>query len=371
MPYLQCPYLGLHDDRSTVADFPSVVNCCHYASPITAVDLEHQQQYCFMVLHRECPVLLGSPGQPLPRQLRAETGSLSLSWKTVKTIAAVLSLLVVIIGLMWFMQIFRSSGWLQVIADNRSEKLVWTPLATFTPFVLLEDDQEYVFQRTIRSTATKLPAGGRAVVSNLTPSLGSCAPPEGWIPVSLAAGQSLEAFVSTYGITLESLLQANCLASGVVASGALIYLPPLPTLTQTATFTPTATPCIPPTGWVIYYAQANDTLAEISRRYGISVLELQMANCLETPALLYAGRKLYVPPRLQPTLFIEPTWTRAPLIFPTATRIPPTQPPPTQPPPTEPPRPPTEAPTETAPPPPPPTEPPPPPPEESTPTSPP
>jgi LysM repeat protein len=282
--------------------------------------------------------------------------------------------LVVIIGLMWVMQTFRSSGWLRVIADSRSEELIWTPLATFTPFTLQEDNQQFVFQRAIKATITRLPASGRAVVSNLTPSIGSCAPPQGWIPVNLAAGQSLEAFVITHGITLEQLLQANCLATGVVESGALIYLPPLPTLTHTATFQPTATPCIPPAGWVVYFAQANDTLAEISRRYGITVLELQMANCLETPTLLYTGRKLYVPPRLQSTVVFEPTWTRAPVILPTATRIPPTQPPPTQPPPTqppptEPPPPPTEAPTETSPPPPPPTEPPPPPPEEPTPTS--
>lgn len=82
---------------------------------------------------------------------------------------------------------------------------------------------------------------------------------------------------------------------------------PTPTSTHTPTPSPTATitPCVPNTSWIIYIVQPGDTLYQISTWYfdlGITVLELQKANCKETTAIRY-GERLYVP-RTPPPGFI-------------------------------------------------------------------
>ena len=64
--------------------------------------------------------------------------------------------------------------------------------------------------------------------------------------------------------------------------GSGIYVPPPPTLPAR-----TRVSCGAPSGWVIYYVQMGDTLYRLSVAYGITVADLQRANCMggsTTPA---------------------------------------------------------------------------------------
>lgn len=101
---------------------------------------------------------------------------------------------------------------------------------------------------------------------------------------------------------------------------------PVPTSTPTpqssATpqpYTATSQVCTPPAGWVIYIVRAGDTLASISQAAGVSVAQLQQANCL-TSSTIYVGQQLYVPYPILPTAI--PTSTFTPLPTFTATLIP-------------------------------------------------
>ncbi|MFH2101828.1 MAG: LysM domain-containing protein [Chloroflexota bacterium] len=59
--------------------------------------------------------------------------------------------------------------------------------------------------------------------------------------------------------------------------------------------TPTPVPCGPPQGWITYLIQPGDNLYRLSLAYGINVKDLQRANCLGNSTLINAGTLLYVP----------------------------------------------------------------------------
>ena len=99
-----------------------------------------------------------------------------------------------------------------------------------------------------------------------------------------------------------------------------------PQTSQTSTPTPTKTAltqlpirttasCGSPNTWVVYIVQPGDSLFHISQVYGVTVAELQRANCLGSSTTLHTGQILYVPPwaPIAPTpttiFVVIPTWT--------------------------------------------------------------
>jgi len=117
--------------------------------------------------------------------------------------------------------------------------------------------------------------------------------------------------------TLEAGLPEDILLP-IVGAAATETLLPSVTITEfpvmeaqppTATkIPPTAvsTTCGAPNGWVIYVVKVGDTLSSIAQDQGISIVELQNANCLSTAAV-YVGQRLYVPNTVNSTP--DPTWT--------------------------------------------------------------
>jgi LysM repeat protein len=59
--------------------------------------------------------------------------------------------------------------------------------------------------------------------------------------------------------------------------------------------TATSSVCVSPSGWVIYTVQRGDTLSALSAALGVSMADLQKANCLWTNTNLFTGQRLYVP----------------------------------------------------------------------------
>jgi LysM repeat protein len=115
---------------------------------------------------------------------------------------------------------------------------------------------------------------------------------------------------------------------------------PTPTFSNQVASTGTSASfeCGPPDGWVIYVVKAEDTLAKIAGAYGVSVADLQRANCLGNSTALFTGMNIFVPntPTRTPTATTTGTVTLLPTatsttvaISPTATCTPIVQPSPT------------------------------------------
>ena len=152
-----------------------------------------------------------------------------------------------------------------------------------------------------------------------------CGPSASWVIYIVQPGDTLSSIGRTYGVTVEQLKFANCLALDTIYVGKQLYVPNIPpqlptstnTLGPVATNTPsipaTALPtntlpppiiptqppiegCGPPASWVIYTVQAGDTIASISSAFNVTTNQLMYANCLTSTAI-YPGQFLYVPPR--------------------------------------------------------------------------
>jgi LysM repeat protein len=145
---------------------------------------------------------------------------------------------------------------------------------------------------TSTSTATKTPQ----------PAPSCPQPPQGWISVSVQAGDTLNVVAARYNMTNEQLRAVNCLLTDSLVQGSSLFVPaPLPT---SVVVTSTPIRCSPPPGWVKgYVVHSGETLFGISQNYGISLASLKLANCKDDRNLIFNGETLWVPnlPTLTPT----------------------------------------------------------------------
>jgi peptidoglycan endopeptidase LytF len=115
---------------------------------------------------------------------------------------------------------------------------------------------------------------------------------------TVAAGETLSAIARQYGVTAQSILDANALADpdAIIEGQALL----IPSVRPAATDAPG-----------VHTVLAGETLSAIARRYGISAAALSAANGIADPNALYAGQILQVP-----GLAGEPTAAPAPTVAP-------------------------------------------------------
>ena len=145
----------------------------------------------------------------------------------------------------------------------------------------------------------------------------SCPPPAGWIAITVRPGEDLATLATRYQSTAETLLVANCLFSTDLPTGSIIYVPPVATQTNI--------PCGPPAGWVSYTVRPGNTLYSLSQAFGVSVAQLQLANCLPPNQYsLVTGQIIWVPniATRTPRATATATLTPVSIVFPTITRTP-------------------------------------------------
>jgi LysM repeat protein len=152
----------------------------------------------------------------------------------------------------------------------------------------------------------------------------NCPPPAGWIAVSVQPGDTLASLATRHQSTPEQLLVANCLFSSDLPTGSIVYVPSIPTQTSI--------PCGPPAGWIRYTVRPGNTLTGLSQAFGVSVTQLQFANCMPFNQFsLAVGQVIWVPnvatrtPRatatatLTPVSIVFPTLTQTASVTPTPT----------------------------------------------------
>ena len=166
-------------------------------------------------------------------------------------------------------------------------------------------------------------------VATNTPTPVICSPPAGWLAIRVGQGDTLASLAIRYQTTTTLLAQGNCLTTDTLVPDTLLYVPPVPT-----TATQTSRPCGPPGGWVIYTVRPGDTMYSLSHAYGISISQLQAANCMGSgQTSLRSGQQLWVPNVITRTPLASRTSTLTPvsIIFPTQTASATTAPPTTVP----------------------------------------
>lgn len=161
-----------------------------------------------------------------------------------------------------------------------------------------------------------------------------CPPPKGWEPIAIQEGDTLDTFAALYGLPKADIIAANCLISETLLPGSNLYVPPLPTPTNTpkppqeqpvsqATATqvlPTVRTCGMPSGWTTYTVKSGDNLFRLSLAFGTTVARLMDVNCLPS-TYIQAGQVIFVPNVATQTPQRTATFTKVP---PTNTARPPT-----------------------------------------------
>lgn len=138
------------------------------------------------------------------------------------------------------------------------------------------------------------PSGTPSQTPEPSPTATLCSPPADWEVYIVRPGDTLSRIASWYGLTAGEIQVSNCLSSTEeIFAGQSLYVPWL--------VTPTPTPCLPPSGWVLYMVQPGETLFRIAQRYGMTAAALQEANCLSSADDIMAGQYIYVPFTIPPT----------------------------------------------------------------------
>ncbi len=102
-------------------------------------------------------------------------------------------------------------------------------------------DSYYLFPGQRLYLPAPLPPTSTATPRTPTATPTPCTPPEGWTVYVVRPGDTLYSLALRYGVSIEDIMEANCLMSYYIYAGQRLYLPsPTPTATPTSTFTPTA-----------------------------------------------------------------------------------------------------------------------------------
>jgi len=266
----RCPFVGLCGDPDTVVAFASMRNCCNRVENPQPIRLSYQHSHCFNFDHRNCVVLVAEAPVDLPPDIAANP----VKRRAAIVVGGIASLFVVVIA---FMILF--GGWQSAGAIDQD------PGAGQTPTEILENADILPVSLT--------PTTGQLVFSEATPTLMAVTATNEPLPTEAE----------------------NTVIAPEVKSATATKNPP----------TALPTTCGAPSGWEIYIVQVGDTLSSIAAAQGVSIQQLQNANCL-TSAAVYIGQRLYVPHAIKATS-VPPTWTAT--NAPTATRIIPDTPVPT------------------------------------------
>jgi LysM repeat protein len=134
-----------------------------------------------------------------------------------------------------------------------------------------------------------------AVSESQPPPEDKCQPPLGWTPITIQANDSLDSLSLTHNTNITELLQANCLTNFELLPGTRFYIPPVPVADETILETSSPEVRISPEGWITYIVRSGDTLFGLSLSIGVSLANLQSANCMDFSTRLNTGQHLFMP----------------------------------------------------------------------------
>lgn len=142
-------------------------------------------------------------------------------------------------------------------------------------------------------------------------------PPEPLTHV-VTAGESLESIAALYGVTTETLALLNGIANpNAIFVGQVLTIreagdatepSPVP---EAVAAPPTVEAAPPPeeaateSTDVVHIVAAGETLFRIATNYGVTVADLQTANGIADPTLIYAGQEIIIPGVAPPPLALD------------------------------------------------------------------
>ncbi len=273
-----CPFVGVEHDRETALGFPSPRNMCHRVSPPRPINVVHQGKFCMLKNHTACPVFNQIANASVPPPAAHGAGELAaVKGSTARHMEA---------------------GYPPLDRPKRRAREIVLPVMAVAGILAIFLAVMLILPPT--------PSVGPAPLSTTTTALAQ--PP--------TATRDLRSIVlgNTSALTPTPKASPSAPPTSTAPTPSATKAP----FTATAVVMP-ATQCGRPAGWVVYVVRAGDTMSNLSRIFGVSIAQLQNANCMGSSTAIYAGQVIYTP------------WVPPTPFFPTAipsdteTAIPPTQ----------------------------------------------
>jgi LysM repeat protein len=280
----RCPFVGSAADPGTALAFPSDANHCYRTDQAIPVSAIHQETYCLSMRHTSCPVyrqnvlispqietgpagvigqLNGGAAEVAVDEFiyREDDGAAAAATTATRRRAISLTsllILAILLGLFYLAWVSWRGNLAQ--RDGQAQPTIGVevqepPAAPPTPLVTGEGelvasvapaggaDATLVFSPTPPAAADQPPeqtpllpgvvAGKATATPTASPSATeateeACGPPQWWARVVVEAGDTIESLAEDRGVTVEEVLQANCLDdTAVLTPGRTIFLPPL------------------------------------------------------------------------------------------------------------------------------------------------
>jgi len=214
-----CPHLGLKSDSTTALHFASMGNYCYHVKPPEVPKEGHQNTYCLVAEHANCPIYLSAAVKRMPGKYRAKkSADPDRKKRRVGALPIVIGLVLLVLAVFLVPELTGPNGILESVFGGT--------------------------ERTATPTVEDIQAGFPTSAGTATPGQGMrpfCQPPPAWKPYIVSQTDTFEQLAITYARPVEELIKANCRKDASdLAAGERIYLPELPT--PTPTVTPTVTP---------------------------------------------------------------------------------------------------------------------------------
>lgn len=287
MPSATCPYLGLKEDSETALAYASPWNYCFRFDVPAQIALEHQDKYCLALTYVECPIYLGAKNtvsQESNSPIVLEAGAVPVT-PDVSPI------------------------------DGLGEELLETEFS--------ESNTELLEEKELSSRNKMIIPLGIAFLALIviwgiifSKTVWKGGFNSEWISSLLSKDSSATATItstvmespitSTTKPTTPNIIFSTELETSINSSMDITFTPSpthtkaitqtvSPKTVSTSTQYPSTVPCGAPYGWVQYRVKLGDTLFSLSKTYGVSISQLQTANCMGTSQELFAGTLIYVP----------------------------------------------------------------------------
>lgn len=297
MPALICPHFASKLDPETPLAYASANGRCYRSGKASSISVHHQNNYCLSGEHLTCPYFIkqqannqpAAPGTkkvapPPPPRIRNEPPpAVTQNARTGQVTPPA-----VIHGIKIRRVAIKPEPVLSAGSAPKPKSARWSKisLGLYGVLMMLALIAVLAWGASLAGasfsnvfTTRRTPATEIAEIQVPQP-----AQPAALHPATVIANEIIRSTTAADEATPESVQADTALLAEETATSILI--------------SPTQAPtdvCGPPFGWVRYVVQASETLSSLSRVYGVSVYQLQAANCMGASTLLYAGSTIYVP----------------------------------------------------------------------------
>jgi hypothetical protein len=226
-PHEMCPNLGLKNDRTTSAGYPSRWNVCYHAKGKPAPELEYQRTTCLTAQYIQCVVYKSPPGVKLPENIQQPREPIKIEPKLFLWALLVILLGVgVLLGNNYREQIFTQVDRILVPAWQQTQRALPTTIPHTSTAVATPTETQ---QPTVTPAATSTPEPTALPTATWRPAVFDLGTPIGgevkFIILRVSEGSALGQFASRYNTTEAAIRAVNYNMPSVLFIDMILIIP--------------------------------------------------------------------------------------------------------------------------------------------------